>query len=82
MPDVVLELSKKTEATKRLIKSKAIFNYVTDFFTKESSINLEQCSFSSYDFNEFKNYLKNIYKEEKQFFKTRQSTVVTNYSNS
>jgi len=58
LPDVLLNISKKTEATKSLLKSKAIFNYVTSFVRKSPSINNEDFVFSSDNFKDFKNYLK------------------------
>lgn len=58
LPDVLLNLSKKTEATKRLLKSKAIFNFTTDFVRKNSNVTLNDFKFSAANFNEFKQFVK------------------------
>lgn len=56
-PDIKIEVSKKSSETKKLLKSKAIFNFVTDFTIKNPSFSTENFTFKSADFNTFKNYL-------------------------
>lgn len=78
LPDVLLDLSKKTPATERLLKSKAIFNFVTDYVRKKPSIDLDNFTFSSKDFNDFKQYIKTkdttfTSKQEKLFIKAYES---------
>ena len=58
LPDVLLGVSTKTEATKKLLKSKAIFNFITDFISGKPTIDKETFTFSDADFSTFKNYLK------------------------
>ena len=58
-PDVKIETSKMTEASKKLISTRAIFNFVTDYFYKNSSIkDIENFEFKESDFKQFVNYLK------------------------
>ena len=58
-PDVQIETSKMTEASKKLISTRAIFNFVTDYFYKNSSIkDIENFEFKESDFKQFVNYLK------------------------
>ena len=58
-PDVQIETSKMTEASKKLISTRAIFNFVTDYFYKNSSIkDIENFEFQESDFKQFVNYLK------------------------
>ncbi len=55
-PDVKINRSKKTEETDKLISSRAIFNFATEYVRKNPSTTLESFTFS--DFKGFKNYLK------------------------
>jgi carboxyl-terminal processing protease len=58
LPDVVLETSEKTKATEVLLESKAIFNFATDYFYKNATIEaVENYQFSGTDFKSFINYL-------------------------
>ncbi len=58
-PDVQIETSKMTEASKKLISTRAIFNFVTDYFYKNSSIkDIENFEFKESDFKQFVSYLK------------------------
>lgn len=57
-PDIKIEQTKKTIATKRLLSSKAIFNFATDYVRKHPKANLATYSFSSANFQQFKKYLK------------------------
>ena len=57
-PDVEVGFSKRSEATKELIKSRAIFNFTTDYFYRNPTISsVTDFSFSSSDFKSFLNYL-------------------------
>ncbi|RLK03061.1 S41 family peptidase [Tenacibaculum discolor] len=71
-PDVESEFSKKTKETDELLKSKAIFNFVTDFTHQNPNLSAENYTFSSTNFNQFKEYLLRkdtafVSKEEKLF---------------
>ncbi len=77
-PDVKMDFSKKTDETKSLLKSKAIFNFVTDFANQTPTISSEGFAFTSSNFNNFKNYLLTkdtafVTKEEKLFKKAYKS---------
>ncbi|WP_028891655.1 S41 family peptidase [Tenacibaculum sp. 47A_GOM-205m] len=56
-PDIVSEFSKKTEETDELLKSRAIFNFVTDFTYQNPNLSTDNYTFSSTNFNQFKEYL-------------------------
>ncbi|MFK8059271.1 MAG: S41 family peptidase, partial [Polaribacter sp.] len=59
LPDVVIKESKRTDATKTLLRSKAIFNFATDFYYKNPTIDSEEVySFNNKEFKDFTNYLK------------------------
>ncbi len=59
MPDVEIKTSKKTNATKELLKTKAVFNFATDYYYKNPKItDVENYKFSNLDFKNFKNFLK------------------------
>ena len=58
LPDVKMGFSKKTEATKKLISSKAIFNFATDYYYKNSIKDIASYKFGNSEFNSFQNYLK------------------------
>ncbi|MCF2874749.1 MULTISPECIES: S41 family peptidase [unclassified Tenacibaculum] len=77
-PDILIDISEKSEETKKLLKSKAIFNFVTDFTHKNPSLSTENYTFKSADFNSFKNYLLTqdtafVTKSEKLFKKAYSS---------
>ena len=58
LPDVEIEISKKTEATDVLVGSKALFNFAIDYFYKNPKIEaVENYQFSNADFKNFTNYL-------------------------
>ena len=57
-PDVKINRSKQTDETKKLIRSRAVFNFATDYLRKNPSLN-EDFKISKNDFNQFKNYLQN-----------------------
>jgi carboxyl-terminal processing protease len=66
-PDVKVGYNKKTEATEELIKSRAIFNFVTDYYYKNPSIATSK-DYSFKDFKKFQTYLA----EADTTFKTAQ----------
>lgn len=77
-PDIKTGFAKKSDETKKLLKSKAIFNFVTDFTNKNPKLNAENYLFKNSDFNNFKNYLLYkdttfVTKEEKLFKKAYMS---------
>jgi len=70
-PDIEIKTSKRTEATKKLMTTRAIFNFVTDYFYKHPSIkDIENFKFKASDFKQFTNYLK-----RDTTFKTAQETI-------
>ena len=59
MPDVEIKLSEKTEATKALINSKALFNFATDYYYQNKNIaDSESFNFTKTDFKNFAKYLE------------------------
>ncbi|MGJ8743445.1 S41 family peptidase [Polaribacter sp.] len=59
LPDVLINTTEKTAATKMLLKSRAIFNFATAFYYQHSTIKNEtNFDFTEQDFNQFTNYLK------------------------
>ncbi|WBX76746.1 S41 family peptidase [Tenacibaculum ovolyticum] len=77
-PDVKMNFSKKTTETKKLLKSRTIFNFVTDFTNKNKNLATDGYLFKSADFKNFENYLLNkdtafVTKEEKLFKKAYKS---------
>ena len=59
MPDVKIKISKSTKATKKLISSKAIFNFATYYFYKNPQIaDAENYHFSTADFKNFTQFLE------------------------
>jgi carboxyl-terminal processing protease len=77
-PDVKLDFSKRTTETKKLLKSRAIFNFATDFANKNPNFNTDNYLFKSADFRNFEGYLLDkdtafVTKEEKLFKKAYKS---------
>ena len=71
-PDIKMGFSKKSSETKKLLKSRAIFNFATDFTNNNPDFNTENYQFKSADFKNFTKYLLDkdtafITKEEKLF---------------
>jgi carboxyl-terminal processing protease len=67
-PDVILEKSLETEATKALMKSDAIFSFANDFYYKNNQIaKPEEYVLGEAEYNSFVKYLK----EGKSNFKTK-----------
>ena len=59
LPDVVIKTSEKTEATKKLLNSGAIFNFSTNYYYKNQQIASENdFKFEDSEFNKFTTYLK------------------------
>jgi len=78
-PDIKIGYGKRTKATTELLRSRAIFNFVTDYYYKNSSIaSIADFSFEDKDFKDFKNYIlssDNTYKtkQEKLFLEAYES---------
>jgi carboxyl-terminal processing protease len=71
-PDVKDLFSEKNKETKKLLKSKAIFGFATNYITNQNKIDSISFSFDEQKFNEFKNYLLTtdttfVTKEEEMF---------------
>ncbi|SDU24350.1 carboxyl-terminal processing protease [Polaribacter sp. Hel1_33_78] len=59
MPDVEIKTSKRTDVTKKLINSKAIFNFAADYYYKNPKIvAAENYKFSKTDFKSFTAFLE------------------------
>ncbi|MGK0448467.1 MAG: carboxyl-terminal processing protease, partial [Polaribacter sp.] len=59
MPDVEIKTSKRTDVTKNLLNSKAIFNFASDYFYKNPIIAAaENYKFSNTDFKNFTKFLE------------------------
>jgi carboxyl-terminal processing protease len=74
LPDVISNPTPKTKMTEALLNSKAIFNYATAFYYKNSEISpISEFVFSDDNFKDFTNYLKRdttfVTKQEKMFEK-------------
>ena len=54
LPDVVIQTSKPTAATKKLLASRAIFNFVTEYYYQKKPLtDLERFQFSNSVFKDF-----------------------------
>ena len=73
LPDIVIKTSKPTAATKELLTSHAIFNFVTEYYYQKKPItDLETFHFSNSTFKSFTTYLKKdtvFETKEEQLFK-------------
>ena len=59
MPDVEIKTSKRTDATKKLISSRAIFNFATNFYHNNTEItDSKNYKFSNTDFKSFTAFLE------------------------
>ena len=72
LPDIKMKRSKSTEATKTLVKSRAIFNYATNYYYQNPSIARRiDFDFKEVDFERFVKYLQSdttfITKQESLF---------------
>lgn len=77
-PDIKIEQTEKTPETKKLLRSRAIFNFATDYVRQNPTADINSYQFSSADFNQFKNYLKTkdtafVSKQESLFKKAYKS---------
>ncbi len=62
-PDVEVGYNSKTDATEELLKSRAIFNFVTNYCYDNPSIGNSK----EYQFNDFKNFQNYLLKSDKSF---------------
>ncbi|WP_026775588.1 S41 family peptidase [Polaribacter sp. Hel_I_88] len=79
MPDVQIEISKKTAATENLVNSKAIFNFAIDYVAKNKEIAAaEDFQIQDSDFRAFTKFLENdttfVTQQESLFKKAYLST--------
>ncbi|QNM85172.1 S41 family peptidase [Polaribacter pectinis] len=86
LPDVKIEVSKRTEATKKLLSTRAIFNFATNYFYNNPKIeDVENYNFTSSDFKQFTDYLKRdttfVTEQESLFKKAYLSSKNKNISN-
>ena len=89
-PDINMEFSKKTSETPKLLETRALFNFTTDFTYNNPTFNTEKFQFKPSDFKSFKNYLLNkdtafVTKEEKLFKKAyvsvkNNASILTEYN--
>lgn len=78
LPDVKVAQTTKTEETKKLIRSRALFNFATDYFNKNKEVSeAEEFRFSESDFKDFQRYLLSdttfVTTQEKLFKKAKSS---------
>ena len=74
-PDITVGFSKRNESTIALLKSRAIFNFATNFFYENPTISSAQnFSFSTSNFKDFLNYIKT----SDTTFKTSQEHLFSN----
>ena len=57
-PDVVISITEKTDETKKLLSSSAIFDFATNYVRKNTKPTLNTISFGDAEFTSFKNYLR------------------------
>lgn len=87
-PDITIKLSKKTEETEKLLTSRAMFNFATEYVRKNPSSDINSFSFKNFD--AFKTYLKvkdtSFVTEQEKLFKNayeklkNKDQVSSNYS--
>ncbi|MDC1431786.1 S41 family peptidase [Polaribacter sp.] len=79
LPDVVIQTSKPTAATKKLLASRTIFNFVTEYYYQKKPLtDLETFQFSNSVFKDFTTYLKKdtvFETQEEQLFKKAYSSI-------
>ena len=74
-PDITVGFSKRNESTKALLKSRAIFNFATNFYYENPTISsAHNFSFSTSNFKDFLNYIKT----SDTTFKTSQEHLFSN----
>lgn len=78
-PDVSSELSDKNTETKNLLKSRVIFNFVSDYISKNPNIDSLNYTFDTKKYGVFKNYLfstdTSYVTKEERLFKEAYSSV-------
>lgn len=85
LPDVKIKTSESTEATKTLLKSRAIFNFSTNYYYQNSRIAaVTNFDFNEEDFKRFTQYLQSdttfITKQESMFAAAYNSLSIKNIS--
>jgi carboxyl-terminal processing protease len=59
LPDVIIKTTERTEATKKLLSSRAVFNFSTNYYYQNLQIESENdFEFKDAEFKKFTNYLK------------------------
>jgi len=80
LPDVVIQTSNATSVTKKLLASRTIFNFVTDYYYQKKPLtDLERFQFSDTVFKDFIEYVRKdtVFKtDEEQLFRRALSTFV------
>lgn len=85
LPDVVIKTSKQTESTKKLLSSRAIFNFSTNYYYQNPQIESEvDFEFKDSDFEKFTDYLEVdttfVTKQEMLFKEAYKASVLKNIS--
>ncbi|MDG1227937.1 MAG: S41 family peptidase [Polaribacter sp.] len=85
LPDVVIKTSNKTESTKKLLSSRAIFNFSTNYYYQNPQIESEvDFEFKDSDFEKFTDYLESdttfVTKPEMLFKEAYKTSVLKNIS--
>ena len=85
LPDVVIKTSNKTESTKKLLSSRAIFNFSTNYYYQNPQIESEvDFEFKDSDFEKFTDYLESdttfVTKPEMLFKEAYKASVLKNIS--
>lgn len=79
LPDIQVTVTTKTPETKALIRSRALFNFATDYYYKNDKIDeVEKFQFSTSDFKDFQKYLlkdTTFMTKQEKLFKRAKSAV-------
>ena len=83
LPDVVIKTSKQTESTKKLLRSRAIYNFSTNYYYQNPQIESEvDFEFKDSDFEKFTDYLELdttfVTKQEMLFKEAYKASVLKN----
>ncbi|WP_298878379.1 S41 family peptidase [uncultured Polaribacter sp.] len=86
LPDVIIKTSERTEATKKLLKSRAIFNFSTNYFYQNNNIkSVDNFDFKDSEFKKFTTYLKSdttfVTKQESLFKEAYKESEIKNITN-
>ena len=86
LPDVLIKTSERTEATKKLLKSRAIFNFSTNYFYQNKNIkSVDDFDFKDSEFKKFTTYLKSdttfVTKQESLFKEAYKESEINNITN-